>query len=106
MSFDGYISEVDITSVQEICELNYKIWTHGVQQDYLFHRTKPEPGMPIYRDRPSLVYYLCRLSVMTRLGLKVVWISSSLIKLLIPSHSFSRSEKAFNSPSFLLVLSL
>ena len=39
----------------------HKHQNHGAT--YLFHRTKPEPDMPIYRDRPSLIYYLCRLSV-------------------------------------------
>ena len=37
----------------------HKYQDHGAT--YLFHRTKPEPDMPIYRDRATLVYYLCRL---------------------------------------------
>lgn len=40
---------------------------HHKHQDhdatYLFHRTKLKPDIPIYRDRPSLAYYLYRLSV-------------------------------------------
>lgn len=44
-----------------IGRLYHKHQDHGAT--YLFHRTKPEPDMPIYRDRPSLAYYLCRLSV-------------------------------------------
>ena len=29
---------------------------------YFSHRMKPEPGLPVYRDRTSLAYYVCRLS--------------------------------------------
>lgn len=34
---------------------------HGAT--YLFHKAKSKPDIPIYRDRPSLAYYLYRLSI-------------------------------------------